>query len=60
MNAFKVNIKNEYGMERIYPACADSQRFARHLMGKKTFSREDIKLLKEYGFNFENMTPKTL
>lgn len=42
----QLKIKNVYGMDRIYPACRKSQRLA-DLKGSKTFSVEDVKLIKE-------------
>ncbi len=42
----QLKIKNVYGMDRIYPACRKSQRLA-DLKGSKTFSVEDVKLIKD-------------
>lgn len=44
-----VQIKNNYGTEAIYPACSDSQAFAR-IAGTKTLTRETIALIKTLGY----------
>lgn len=45
-----VLIKNVYGNETIYPACETAKKFAT-LTGKKTFSMNDINLIKTLGYS---------
>lgn len=45
-----VLIKNVYGNETIYPACETAKKFAA-LTGKKTFSMNDINLIKTLGYS---------
>ena len=48
--AFKnVNIKNVWGVERIYPACNVSNILI-ELMPTKTFSRDDLETIKKLGY----------
>jgi len=51
-NTLKVEIKYAYGNELIYPRCEKSILFTR-LMGTKTISFENAKLIYKLGFNFE-------
>lgn len=48
----KVQIKNVYGQPRIYPACDTAKKFLR-LTGGKTFSKQDIELIKQLGYVVE-------
>jgi hypothetical protein len=51
-NTVKVEIKQVYGMERIYPAC-DIAKKLNLLMSSKTFSRRDIDVIKSLGYVIE-------
>ena len=53
-NNLKVEIKYAYGNELIYPRCEKSILFTR-LMGTKTISFENAKLIYKLGFNFESI-----
>tara|TARA_A100001037_G_C14842135_1_gene497025 strand:+ start:286 stop:513 length:228 start_codon:yes stop_codon:yes gene_type:complete len=53
-NTLKVEIKYAYGNELIYPRCEKSELFVR-LMGSKTISYENAKLINRLGFNFETI-----
>ena len=44
-----LEVKQVYGVDRVYPACAVSQALA-GLAGKKTFSKEHLNILREIGF----------
>jgi len=44
----KVKIKNVYGVDRIYPVCPRAELFCK-LIEKKTFSKENIRIIKELG-----------
>ena len=44
-----VRVKPVYGVDRVYPACEVSELLA-GLVGKKTFSREHVRILREIGF----------
>ena len=44
-----VQIKNIYGVPRVYPVCAKSQGFAR-IAGLKTLSPEVIEEIKKLGY----------
>lgn len=50
----KVQIKNIYGNESIYPACDQSKLFAK-LSGTKTLTRAAINTIKELGYNITVM-----
>lgn len=45
-----VEVKNQYGTERIYPLNSNGLLIAR-IAGKKTLSREHIETAKQLGFN---------
>lgn len=47
-----VKIKNVYGNEMIYPTCEKGLLLA-SLMGKKTFSNQDVLTLKKLGYAFQ-------
>lgn len=47
-----VRIKNIYGNDLIYPVDENAQRFAQ-LTGKKTFSKWDLRLIRELGYEVE-------
>jgi len=55
----EVSIKTVYGVERIYPM-NDNARSITHLIGKKTFTREDIEVLKRLGFEIVQVEQVTL
>ena len=52
MKTIKVEIKNVYGTERIYPLCDNAKRFAR-LTNTKTFNRAIISIIKQIGIQVE-------
>lgn len=56
MTTIKVSIKNVYGNELIYPANDVANRLT-DLMGKKTFSRSDLRKLQLLNFDVEVVTP---
>jgi|TARA_E500000331_G_scaffold347203_1_gene387083 hypothetical protein len=54
MKTIKVQLRNVYGNELIYPMCQDAQRFAR-LTQTKTLHRDDIATIKSLGFTVETV-----
>jgi hypothetical protein len=51
-----VEIKKVYGVDRIYPACSKSLALSK-LIGKKTFSRQEVNLIKDdLGYTFKHKT----
>jgi hypothetical protein len=52
----KVEVKNVYGNQLIYPVCENAKRFV-NLTGKKTFSPYAIKLIEGLGYTVEPVTP---
>ena len=52
MKQIKVEIKNVYGKETIYPACEQAQIFA-ELVGQKTLTKGDIIKIKRLGYEIE-------
>ena len=52
MKTIKVEIKNVYGTERIYPICENAKRFAM-LTNTKTFNRAIIAIIKQIGIVVE-------
>ena len=52
----KVELKNVYGVERIYPVC-DKAKILTRLTGNKTLSRDEIKLIKMLGYKINNQAP---
>ena len=52
-----VEVKNVYGIDRIYPVCPKAKAFM-SLTGNKTLSDADIKLIKSLGFEIEVKTPE--
>ena len=51
-----VEIKKVYGVNRIYPACSKSLALSK-LIGKKTFSRQEVNLIKDdLGYTFKHKT----
>ena len=49
---FKIKFKNVYGNRLIYPVNDISLAIAR-LMGKKTFKRNELDIIKGIGFNIQ-------
>jgi len=52
MKTITVEIKNVYGVERIYPVCENAKRFAM-LTSTKTFNRDIIEVIKSLGCKIE-------
>jgi len=52
MKTIIVEIKNVYGVERIYPVCENAKRFAM-LTSTKTFNRDIIEVIKSLGCKIE-------
>ena len=51
-----VEIKKVYGVDRIYPACSKSLALSK-LIGRKTFSRQEVNLIKDdLGYTFKHKT----
>ena len=51
-----VEIKKVYGVDRIYPACSKLLALTK-LIGKKTFSRQEVNLIKDdLGYTFKHKT----
>lgn len=48
----QVRIQYSYGKEFIYPICEQAKVLA-SLVNQKTFTREDIKKIKELGYRIE-------
>lgn len=57
--SIKVEIKNVYGNETIYPLCEAGRTFAR-IAGTKTLTRETIALIKQLGYSIEVCSPAFL
>jgi hypothetical protein len=55
MQIIKVEVKQVYGVERIYPACDISKKL-NNLMMSKTFNRNDIETIKSLGYKVEVKT----
>jgi len=55
--AIQVNIKQVYGVERIYPV-NDQAIILTQLTKKKTLDREDINLIKKLGYEVEVVAEK--
>lgn len=53
----KVNIKQVYGVERIYPV-NDQAMILTQLTNKKTLDSRDIELIKKLGYQIEVVTKK--
>ena len=47
-----VKIKNEWGNDRIYPACEVGKTLVEYA-GKKTFSQADLTKLRSIGYHFK-------
>jgi|TARA_R100000008_G_scaffold35541_1_gene20190 hypothetical protein len=48
----RVQIRNVFGNDLIYPMCINSKRFT-DLTSSKTLSRNNIKIIKELGFEVD-------
>ena len=51
-----VEIKNVYGVERIYAVCNNSKLITK-LKQSKTLNKEDISILRELGYTIETKQP---
>ena len=51
-----VEIKNIYGVERIYAVCNNSKLITK-LKQSKTLNKEDISILRELGYTIETKQP---
>ena len=47
-----VKVKSIYGIEKVYPDCEMGQLLAQ-LTGKKTFTNDNLGLLKKLGYTFK-------
>jgi hypothetical protein len=54
----QVNIKQVYGVERIYPVNDQKAIILAQLTRKKTLDRADINLIKKLGYNVEVVAEK--
>ena len=52
-----VEVKNIYGVERIYAVCNNSKLITK-LKQSKTLNKEDISILRELGYTIETKQPK--
>lgn len=53
-----IEVKNVYGVQNCYPACAKSRAFAL-LAKKKTLSTDDLRIIKSLGYEVK-IKPQTL
>ncbi len=53
-----IEVKNIYGQQNCYPACAKSRAFAL-LAKKKTLSTDDLRIIKSLGYTV-TIQPQTL
>ena len=51
-----VEVKQSYGRNVIYPACAEAEIFAR-LSGCKTLTKETLELVEQLGYNVDTIMP---
>ena len=51
-----VEVKNIYGVERIYAVCNNSKLITK-LKQSKTLNKEDISILRELGYTIETKQP---
>ena len=49
--------KNVYGNDLVYPACKESKFFT-ELTGRKTLTLDDLRKIKEYGYEIEFVADK--
>lgn len=52
-----VEIKNVYGVQTVYPVCAQAKFFAA-LAGTKTLTTQAVKLIKQQGYALRVVTPE--
>lgn len=52
MNEILVEIKSNYGIEAIYPACAKANSFC-ELLGQKTLTRGNLEKIRGLGFKID-------
>ena len=52
MKVIKVEIKNVFGTEKIYPLCEDAKLFA-SMKSQATLTRADIAIIKNLGYSVE-------
>lgn len=50
----RVRVKNQYGMDRVFPADPTAILFSR-LIGQKTFTHRDLCLIEELGYLIEQV-----
>ena len=50
-------IKNVYGVQTVYPVCAQAKFFAA-LAGTKTLTTQAVKLIKQQGYSLRVVTPE--
>lgn len=55
MNSITVKIKNNYGVDHVYPVCPKAQDFA-EIAGTKTLTPYVLKLIKSLGFEIRAQT----
>lgn len=55
----QVQIKNVYGVEKIYPICAKAKIFA-NLVGQTTLTPRDISWIKQLGYEITVHQPKRI
>ena len=53
----KVQVKQVYGMDRIYPICENS-KLLNNLMPNKTFTIDDLVNIKKLGYEIESVGSK--
>ena len=51
-----VQIKNVYGVRRVYPVCDKAHLFTQ-MTGRKTLSENNLSIIKDLGFVVEVATP---
>ena len=52
-----ITIVNQYGNQRIFPACPTANKFA-ELIRQKTFDEKHLAIIKELGFEIEVKQPE--
>jgi len=57
MKTIKVEVKNVYGVERIYPICEYAKKFSM-LTNTKTLDKDNIRIIKQLGFEIEAIRPQ--
>lgn len=57
MKTIHVCIKHVYGVQNVYPLC-DTGKALAELAGKKTFTPQAIRILKNLGYSFEINNPQ--